>query len=205
MSMKFPVPPLVNTLTDSGKAITQQWRAYFTLLNNFCRVVANDLGLTSGDIQTINAHLLVIDSQIVAIQADIVAMDADIVTLQADVLVLQTDVLAIQTSLLPPTETTPVLSAAWGNVAGSKVVKYSIDVQNYVHIDGLCQRVAATGIGETIFTLPAGARPSSKIWFVVTASSAFGVVSIDAAGLVVFEVGTAITNCSLSGISFYGA
>ena len=72
------------------------------------------------------------------------------------------------------------------------------------------QAVYGAGVGTTIFTLPAGYRPSAREQFAALnytgAASALGNIDIDTSGNVIAntftQTGAGLGNLSLSGISF---
>lgn len=108
-------------------------------------------------------------------------------------------------NLSQPTPTPVPYVGAWGDFGGAfETGKYYLDnVASRVYLQGLIVRTGASGVGEIIFTLPVGYRPAGDILLACTATGAFANIKIVAAsGSVIFNVGSAITNCSLSGLNF---
>lgn len=93
----------------------------------------------------------------------------------------------------------PTLAGAWVNFGGGfRNSGYWRDAAGVIHITGI---VKSGVIGTTIFTLPAGFRPSASILFAIVSNAVFGYVQVTSAGVVSCVVGNN-TFVSLDGISF---
>jgi hypothetical protein len=90
------------------------------------------------------------------------------------------------------------LNGGWSNTFGAPypVVGYTIDAAGRVSVRG-----TVTGGSGTIFTLPAGFRPTNSMLFPTWANSALGRLEVDSAGAVTLASGTA-TSVDLSPITF---
>lgn len=75
---------------------------------------------------------------------------------------------------------------------------YYKDLDGVVHLQGM---VKSGTIGQPIFTLPTGYRPSKTIVFTVPSNGAFGVLEVQTDGDVVATTGNN-TYVSLEGVSF---
>ena len=92
----------------------------------------------------------------------------------------------------------PTLLGSWVNVGSFyETAGYYKDGWNRVHLSGMVK----SGSGS-IFTLPAGFRPSKVHLFTVAASDAFGTDTVSDTGSVAIGVGSSATYVSLDGISF---
>jgi hypothetical protein len=91
-------------------------------------------------------------------------------------------------------------ATSWANfnTSTNTAAQYYIDPFRRVHIKGVVVRTS----GNTIFTLPAGYRPSETHLFVVDGDGAFAEINIQTDGAVVLAAGTAASYLSLDGISF---
>ena len=91
------------------------------------------------------------------------------------------------------------LNAGWSNTFGSPypAVAYTIDALGRVNVRG-----TVTGGTGTIFTLPAGFRPTATMLFPTNANGAMGRLSVDSSGVVTLAAGTA-TSVDLSPLTFY--
>jgi hypothetical protein len=93
----------------------------------------------------------------------------------------------------------PTLSGTWVNFDGShQEAGYYRSRNGEVHLRGL---VKSGSVPSTIFTLPAGYRPSREIYFPVLSNGAIGRITIETDGDVVATAGNT-TYISLDGISF---
>jgi hypothetical protein len=93
---------------------------------------------------------------------------------------------------------TPTLSGSWTH-SGAIPVQYAIDSMGIVHLAGIALSGSA---GTVVFTLPTGFRPPNGRSFPVAASNAYGEVTVQTTGNVVFAVGSAATGLAFDGISF---
>ena len=92
----------------------------------------------------------------------------------------------------------PTLLGSWVNFGSFyETAGYYKDGWNRVHLSGMVK----SGSGS-IFTLPAGFRPSKVHLFTVAASDAFGTATVADTGVVAFGIGSSATYVSLDGISF---
>jgi hypothetical protein len=91
------------------------------------------------------------------------------------------------------------LNSGWSNTYGSPyaAAQFVKDITGLVKLKGTVS--GGTGV---IFTLPAGYRPTDTVLFPTWANSALGRLSVNSAGEVNLDSGTA-TNVDLSPISFY--
>lgn len=94
----------------------------------------------------------------------------------------------------------PAFQNSWVNYDTTTFygLRYWKDPMDIVHIEGL---IKLGTIGTTIFTLPAGYRPTNGHLFVVISNGAIGRVDIAPTGNVVATAGNN-TYLSLSGINF---
>lgn len=94
---------------------------------------------------------------------------------------------------------TPTLAGTWKDfLGGNTTTQYYKDPLGRVHLKGTLVSGSAS---STIFTLPAGYRPSERMRFAVGANSAYGEVQISAAGTVSHVTGST-TFFHLDGVSF---
>lgn len=78
----------------------------------------------------------------------------------------------------------PAFVNSWTNYAGYQVARFLKDAAGVVHIEG----VVDSGSG-TIFTLPAGYRPSAKLLIDARGNSGVGYLEIDTDGTVDYVAG----------------
>ena len=105
-----------------------------------------------------------------------------------------------------PTTNAPSLASGWSNVGGAyQTARYYIDQSGVVHIEGSIKKSTAGVVGETIFTLPTGYKPSAQLSFAIDANGAYGKIDVKANGAVIYQTGTATGSMSLSNISFKAA
>jgi hypothetical protein len=103
--------------------------------------------------------------------------------------------------------TAPTLAGTWSNYGGLyQDAGYMKDSLGFIHLRGLLK---AGGAGDTIFTLPAGYRPSAKLIFSVQVSDGgsyvHGRVDVDTDGTVDLIVPSTVASgdwVSLDGINF---
>lgn len=96
----------------------------------------------------------------------------------------------------------PTLLGTWVNYGGGfNDAGYYKDPLGIIHLRGL---VKSGTVPSSIFTLPAGYRPTAEEIFSVVANDAFGRVDVDASGNVVCKVGNNAF-ISLDGITFRAA
>lgn len=97
---------------------------------------------------------------------------------------------------------TPTFANGWSNFGnGWDGAAYFKDALGIVHLRGM---VKGGTIGQAIFTLPVGYRPSGPLLFPTIATDAIGRIDIDTTGAVKFLSGTA-TWVTLSGVRFRAA
>jgi hypothetical protein len=88
---------------------------------------------------------------------------------------------------------------SWVNYGpGYPSAAYCKDAGGFVHLTGL---VKSGTVGATIFTLPAGYRPSNQLSFACVSNSAFGQLVINSSGTVFVYIGNN-TSVSLDGVTF---
>lgn len=93
----------------------------------------------------------------------------------------------------------PAFAGTWVNFdTVYQGARYWRDSAGSVHVEGL---VKSGTIGTTVFTLPAGYRPSKPLVFAADTNSGHGRVDVTDAGLVI-AVSGGVTYFSLSGIHF---
>lgn len=96
----------------------------------------------------------------------------------------------------------PAFENAWANydITAFMPAGFWLDAQGIVHLRGLIKNGAP--VISTIFTLPAGYRPSNRLVFVADLSGAHGRVDVLANGQVAQVAAGVSTYLSLSGIHF---
>lgn len=107
----------------------------------------------------------------------------------------------INANTAQPTWVAPSLTNSWvwfGSVSYEPA--YSKDEQGLVRLRGMVKNGSA--IPTSVFTLPAGYRPTSEVRFAVASNGAFGLVRIGTDGTVNADVGST-TSLSLEGVSFF--
>lgn len=94
---------------------------------------------------------------------------------------------------------TPTLAGAWKDfLGGNTTTQYYKDPTGRVHLKGTLVSGTAS---STIFTLPAGYRPSERMRFPVAVNGAYGEVQVSSAGTVTHIAGST-TFFHLDGVSF---
>lgn len=95
----------------------------------------------------------------------------------------------------------PAFGTNWQNIGGAyQSAGYRIDTNGRVYLRGTVKRTA--GAVTTIFTLPAGYRPSNGMIWAVPGDNAFARIDVDSGGNVILQAGTAAAFLALDGISF---
>jgi hypothetical protein len=104
-------------------------------------------------------------------------------------------------TLMAPTQNALTLGTGWSNYgSGTQNAIYSKTADGWVSLGGL---ILGAGTTATLFTLPSGYRPTAVRRFVVDSADAFGVITIDTAGVATIAVGNIASFLSLEGIGFY--
>lgn len=116
--------------------------------------------------------------------------------------------LTVGGSIVQDSWTAPTLAGTWSNYGGGyQDAGYLKDSLGFIHLRGL---LLAGGAGDTIFTLPAGYRPSAKLIFSVQVSDSgvgyvHGRVDVDTDGTVDLIVPSTVASgdwVSLDGVNF---
>lgn len=97
----------------------------------------------------------------------------------------------------------PAFATGWGNLgAGYQSARFFKDPDGFVKVEGLANRTSGTG--TTLFTLPAGYRPTAVRAFGCIANGVIAQVEVRTNGAVVQSTGVGAnpTNVSLEGIRF---
>jgi hypothetical protein len=98
----------------------------------------------------------------------------------------------------------PTLLNSWANAVNRETAGYLKDAQGFVRLKGTVTGGGyGSGSGNTIFTLPAGYRPSAPVVYAASAGGAFAQVVIGVDGSVLPVTGSGAL--SLDGISFRAA
>ena len=93
------------------------------------------------------------------------------------------------------------MSNSWVNHTTELPVSYWIDSDGLVHVEG---QVTTGTIGQIVFTLPLGFRPTDEVRFASASNGAFGETYITPAGSVYALVGSN-ARFSFSGVAFRAA
>lgn len=97
--------------------------------------------------------------------------------------------------------TAPALLNSWvQHSASESTVGFMKDAYGIVHLRGSLQG-GVPGPASTIFTMPAGYRPSKGMFFPVMSNAAFGFAAVDTTGNVIAYQGSGVTYY-LDGITF---
>lgn len=97
--------------------------------------------------------------------------------------------------------TAPTLLNSWVNFGGSrKVVGFYKDAFEIVHLEGIIKDGTTTA-ATPLFVLPAGSRPTARVFFICSSNAGVGTGFIDADGTVYIESGSNVS-FSLDNISF---
>lgn len=117
---------------------------------------------------------------------------------------LPSTILALINELAPgPAKTAAAFAAGWGNFGSPHETVGYYRHLGRTYLQGLGARTGATASATTVFTLPAGYRPSGELVFGTISSGGQADVRVNAAGNVIVQ-SSATTGwfVSFSGISF---